>query len=348
MDHTVYHTVVLKIDGAKRFINKERLGKHTLDNTIVEFGGNIRLATVADRTDTPDDTLPLHCVANAIAVLCGDRPIPTKRKHSPLADYPAFEKYVDMARRAHIHLTTTADNTSIMQTVKASMMIRQQCEAEKYEVSCKRDSTNATMIIDGKEYGFKYGFPSHYAISLCWPHEVYKEFDVMCKTSISEDYATRLTFPETLSALRQLYVQGSKQVVEFTSKIEQSAKPGSIMDNEFVKIVGKGIVANEIFRSKKWSSNAELKSWLDTIPVHSDPQLTWVSSGYIYLKATTEEVKWMLKGPEFATILDGGALYPMGLDDGGQPREIKCNWKSEIRNWNERFESYPIPYEPAH
>ena len=341
----MYYTVALKIDSAKRFINKERIGKHVIDHTIVEFGDILRLATVADRTDTPDGTLPLHCVANAIAVLCGDRPIPTKRKHSPLADYPEFVKYVDMARRAHINITTTPENTSIMQTVKANMMIRQACEEEKYEVSSKKSSTNATFTIDGKEYGFKYGYPSHYAVGICWPREIYLKFDGMCKMVLGEDYKDTMTFPDTLTELRKLYVKGNLLVKKFTDELAKTPKLHSVVLNEFVNIVSKGIVSNEIFRGSKWSRSAELKSWLETIAVHSDPQLTWVTSGYIYLKATEEEVEMLLKGPEIATILEGGALTPVGLDEGNKPRRIRGCWADEIKRWDDRFESYPTPFE---
>lgn len=357
----MFYQIALKISSAKRFLNKERLGKYTLDHTIYEFGG-IRQATEADRTDCPDDTLPLHCVANAIAVLCGDRPVPAKRKHSPLADYPEFDHYIEMARRAHVRIDSIPDNKTIIQTVKASMYNLGSDGA----VSCKQKKTSAKLTIDGVDYELKRGCPTHDSISMVWPREIYRKFDDMCRGVFGADYKSNMTFLDVLSGLRELYVNGNTSVCGFTNSIHfkvitKNTKKGPVemivvtgvdgidcdklntvaVGNDFINPVKRGIVSGSIFRGETWASSAELKSWAAPVSAHGDPQICWIVNGMLYLKVTEAEAEAILKGPEAATILDGGTLAPVdseGREDFSSLREV-------ITRWDDCKESLPTPFE---
>lgn len=332
----MFYQIALKISSAKRFLNQERLGKYTLDHTIYEFGDVVRPATVADRTDCPDDTLPLHCVANAIAVLCGDRPVPAKRKHSPLADYAEFDHYIEMARRARVRIDSIPDNKTIIQTAKASMYNI----ATDGTVSCKQKKTAAKLTLDGVDYELKRGCPTHESLSFAWPHETYLKFDELCKSVFGDNYKSEMNVVQTLSALRKKYNQNIIRVVKFFADIEQNA-PVTVIERDLVDPVVRGVVSGSIFRGETWARSAELKSWSAQVSPHGDPQLCWVVNGMLYLKVTEEEAEAIMKGPEAASILDGGTLVPVneeGREDFGSLREV-------ITRWDEAKESLPAPFD---
>jgi len=332
----MFYQIALKMSSAKRFINQERLGKHVLDHTIYEFGNAIRTASVADRTVCPDDTLPLHCVTNAIAVLCGDRPIPAKRSHSKLADYAEYEHYKDMARRAHIRITSVPDNKSTIQTAKASMYNL----ATDGNVSCKQKKTLAKLSIDGKEYDLLRGCPTHQSIGVAWPREKYLAFDKMCKAVLGVDYKSELNVLQTLSELRKMYTQKCEPVLQFFAELAQQ-KPVTVLERDLVDPVVRGVVSGSIFRGETWARSTELKSWGAPIATHGDPQITWVVNGMIYLKVTEDELEAILKGPEAATILDGGTLVP--VDRNG--REDFYSLREVATHWDPANESLPTPFE---
>ena len=332
----MFYQIALKIDSAKRFINKERIGKHVLDHTVYECGGSVRTATVSDRTDCPDDTLPLHCVANAIAVLSGDRPVPSKRAHSPMADYAEFQHYMDMARRARIHIVSDSNNQSMMQTAKASMYNL----ATDGAVSCKQKKTSAKLNIDGVDYDLTRGCPTHHAIGIAWPREIYLAFDKLCKTVLGDNYKEKLNVLQTLTELRKKYVKNDTRLMKFFETLSEQ-KPVTVIERDLVDPVARGIVGGSIFRGETWARSSELKSWGAPIAVHGDPQLTWVINGMIYLKVTEDELEAILKGPEAATILDGGTLYPVdsnGSVSFGSLREI-------VTRWDDSNDAYPTPFE---
>lgn len=334
------YQIALRFRNAKRFINQERIGKTKLDHTIYEFGGAVRSATVEDRTDCPADTLPLHCVANAIAVLCGDRPIPTKRSHSAFADYEEFSHYVDMARRAKVMVTTHKDNGSTMQTAKASMY---NLDTDK-GVSCKKKKTSAELTIDGKDYELRRGCPTHHGISYAWPREIYLKFDSMCKSDIGPDYAEYMNVLQTLSLLREEYKLGKREVIDFFSELGK-AKPVTVVERDLVDPVVRGVVSGQIFRGENWANGAELKGWVAPVSSHGTPERSWVISGLIFLQVTKEEAEAIIRGPEVATILDGGVLEPVAIMKNGEPTDQFESLRECVPNWNTDNNKLPAPFE---
>ena len=330
------YQIALKMSSAKRFINRERLGKHVLEHTIYEFGGKVREATIADRTVCPENTLPLHCVANAIAVLCGDRPVPAKRSHSPMADYPEFSRYVEMARRAHVRIDTIEQNTSIMQTDKANMF------SGNGDVSVKQQKTGATLRIDGVDCKLIRACPTHDTIGMVWPRELYLEFDAVCKKVLGKDYKKELNVLQTISLLRDKYVAGDSDVKQFMDKVAGLKKPVTVMERDLVDPVVRGVVGGSIFRGETWARSAELKSWVAPVSTHGNPELSWVVSGVIFLKVTDEEAEAILNGPEVATILDGGALTPV---DPGTERMTFGSLREVVTRWNDENDAFPTPFE---
>lgn len=329
------YQIALKMSSAKRFINAERLGKNVLDHTIYEFGGNVRSATVADRTVCPEDTLPLHCVANAVAVLSGDRPIPAKRSHSPLADYPEFSKYEEIARRAHVRIDTIAQNTSIMQTAKANMF-------SNGDVSVKQQKTSATLVIDGVEHKLIRACPTHDTIGMAWPRETYLEFDEVCKKVFGKDYKKDINVLQTISQMRDKYVAGDPDVRQFFENVAGMNKPVTVLERDLVDPVVRGVVSGSIFRGETWARSAELKSWVAPVSTHGNPELSWVVSGVIYLKVTEEEAEAIIHGPEVATILDGGMLTPVDPNTEGMSFE---SLREVVTRWDDANDALPTPFE---
>ena len=354
------YQIALKMSSAKRFINAERLGKNVLDHTIYEFGGNVRSATVADRTVCPEDTLPLHCMANAVAVLSGDRPVPAKRSHSPLADYPEFAKYVEIARRAHVRIDTIDKNTSIMQTDKANMF-------SNGDVSVKQQKTSAKLRIDGVDHELNRACPTHDGIAMAWPREIYLEFDAVCKKVFGKDYKKDMNVLQTISQLRDKYVSGDADVCKFMDSIHYDIRKKTKGDseieivvvksvdgidcsnlelcalgNDLVNPIKRGVVSGSIFRGETWARSAELKSWIAPVSTHGDPELAWVVSGVIYLKVTEEEAEAILNGPEVATILDGGMLTP--IDPKTEGLEF-ASLREVVTRWDDANDALPTPFE---
>lgn len=327
----MYYQIPLRIRSAKRFLNKE-----WLEHTVYEFGDKARMASLADRTVCPDDTLPLHCVANAVAVLCGDRPIPSKRAHSPFADYPGFRRYVDIARRAHVRIDSIPNNTSTMQTAKASMYNL----GTDGGISCKQSKTTAKLNIDGKDFDLKRGCPTHESIGFAWPRDIYLSFDRLCKEVIGADYKKDLNVLQTLSILRKKYNQKCKQVINFFNDLTQS-KQVTVIERDLIDPVVRGEVSGSIFRGETWGRSCELKSWAAPIAIHGSPQMCWVINGMLYLKVTEKELESILKGPESATILDGGILSPVDSDG----NETFGGLREVITRWDKANDSLPTPFE---
>lgn len=332
------YLIALKFSGAKRFVHVGKNGKLVRQpdpHIVVEFGDTKRIVNDDERTVCPTDTLPLHCVANAIAVLCGDRPIPTKRKHSPFADYTEFSRYVEIAKRAKVRVDTIADNASTMQAQKASMY-------GLTDLSIKKLKTEAKLSLDGKEHDLIRGCPTHETLHYAWPYEDYKTFDAMCKLSIGVDYNNRLNVLQTLSKLRELYVAGDMNVCKGIDQLSHGGKPSTAVMNDCINLVKYGKVTGQTFRPETWANkDVPLKSWGAPVSVHSKPIKTWVMSGVIFLQVTAEEVEMMLKGPEVATILDGGVIIP--VDPATESEDIGT-FREVVANWDERFESLPLPF----
>lgn len=342
------YMIALKFSGAKRFMNVESIGGHKLSHTICEYGNINRKATIADRTICPDDTLPLHCVANAIAVLCGDRPVPFKRKHSPLADYPEFAHYVDMAKRARVRMDSVVafntvdkkgepkriENTSVMQVAKFGMYEYNEDGTRK--ISVKQQKTTAKLNIDGVDHDLVRSCATHDSIGAIWPRETYLAFDAMCMIVLGKDYKSRLNVLQTLSELRKLYLKKDERVVEFMAGLPKS----TVLRNDLLEPVVNGSVSGQIFRGENNAYAAELKSWGSPVSVHGKPELTWVLSGMIYLEVTADEAEAILGGPEVATLLDGGVLYPVDSNENiyfGSLREV-------VTRWDETKSKLPSPY----
>lgn len=330
------YQIALKFDSAKSFahkiVTKDNKDKILMgEHTMFEFGG-LRSATEADYTICPDDTLPLHCVANAIAVLCGDRPVPTKRKHSPSADYEAFAKYVDMARRARIRIDTVPNNQSVMQTAKLSMY-----SLSSTDLSVKQQKTSAVLVIDGVANKLIRACPSHETLPCVWGLETYKAFDNMCETVIGTDYKSRMNVLETLTELREQYKKANKTVLDFFKAIPTV----TVTERDLVDPVVRGVVGGSIFRGETWGRYAELKSWGAPVSVHGTPAKTWTACGMIFLQVTADEAEMLLAGPEMATLLDGGSLYPSDKDgDTGFD-----SWRETVIRWDERNDLLPVPFE---
>jgi len=326
------YQIALKFDSTKRFIHTTAKGNLLQgEHTMFEFGG-FRAASENDRTVCPDDTLPLHCVANAIAVLCGDRPIPTKRKHSPLADYDGFAKYVDIAKRARVRIDTVPDNQSIMQTAKLSMY-----SMNSTDLSVKQQKTSAKLVIDGVAHELIRACPSHDTLPTVWGYETYNMFDQMCAKVIGSNYKYRLNVLETLTELREQYKNGNKDVLDFFADIPNV----TVTERDLVDPVVRGVVSGSIFRGETWGRYAELKSWGAPVSVHGTPERTWIASGMIFLQVTAEEAEMLLAGPEMATLLDGGSLYPADKDG----KTDFANWRETVCNWDEHNETLPVPFE---
>ena len=330
---------------ALRFRNAKRFGHTLIDNNIYEFGRKgghkKREATADDASVCPAITLPLHCVANAIAVLCGDRPIPSKRPHSEAANYDEFEHYIQMARRAKVKITTHLENDTTMQSAKASMYNIKPDSSRG--VSCKQKKTSAKLTIDGKDYELRRGCPTHHGISYAWPREIYLKFDAMCKSVLGADYAEYMNVLQTLSLLREEYKLGKREVTDFFAELGK-AKPVTVVERDLVDPVVRGVVSGQIFRGENWANGAELKGWVAPVSSHGTPERSWVISGLIFLQVTKEEAEAIIRGPEVATILDGGVLEPVAIMN-GEPTDQFESLRECVTNWNTDNDKLPAPFE---
>jgi hypothetical protein len=318
---TKYVLAKLSFKNAKFFAEKKishvpyGFGIITHDSLTPKHGS----IDINSRTVCPENTVPKHCVANLVSVLMGDRPIPAKKACSPIAVYDQT-KYNDIASRCFVEILTDKVNKSTLTTNK----------------SYYAHSTESTLVqleLDGEFFKLGRSCPTHQTMSLAWctekyPNE-YLDFDNFCIDVLGADYKVRYSFVQTLTELRKLFVAKNAKLNKFIESKEGNCSNG--FDRDFVKIVKEKVVSDSAFRMENYSNSSKFAAWLACPPTHGSPELATVVSGNIYMKLTEAEWIAMLKGPMYATFMDGGYV--------AVPTVCEA--------WNETYESLPTPYEPS-
>jgi len=306
---TFFNLKILLRDG-KRFRITDRKNR----------GNAGRKADVYIHDECPDNTIPVTSVANILAVLAGERP--WKRADIASGKAPkSFDKFMCMASRSRMEITTSAENKEILRSAKAS---HSSTEDKWY------------LTLDGKEFSMTRNRPTYETVRATLNDADWENLDKMLVNVFGADYRSNVNAGTTsvvsmITSLRDKYVAGNKAVVAFC---EQYNDTTTKLRDLVVGPVTKGTPAIDgdaykVFRIDKVIGKTPMDKVLHTKTNTHGIITAQVVSGTLHVKVTDADLEMFRNGPGFATFLDGGVAEIESLD---------------LEYWQPETDNLPAPF----
>lgn len=262
-------------------------------------------ADVYVHDECPDNTIPITSVANILAVLAGERP--WKRADIASGKAPkSFDKFMDMASRSRVEITTSADNKEILRSAKASH-------------SSTKDKWYLTL--GEKEFPMIRNRPTYETVRATLDDADWETLDKMLINVFGADYRSNVNSGATsvvsmITSLRDKYVAGNESVVSFCEQYKDTATK---LRDLVVIPVTKGTPAVDgdaykVFRIDNVIGKSPMDKVLHTKTNSHGIVMAQVVSGTLHVKVNENETGMFRNGPGFATFLDGGVAEIETLD----------------------------------
>ena len=299
----------------------------TFENSSNTSGKPIYRTKVFSKSS--DTAIPVNCVANMLAVLCGERPVSSMYR---VGDRKLPEKFFDIARRAHVRVDTSAKNVENMTHIKSAF-------------SPRKGTTGIRIVLDGNEF-----IPKHWTVP-DWRFterrfgKFWDRFDCGLKSILGSDYKKQYTSLDIIPVLRKKYRDGQPNVVSLVDDIHFDA----LEDKNYQKMVSGWIIPVKtgkfpVSGSKTPKGNKILcgdgafrqdSKSSDVDPVYlprniSGPERVLTVNGSMYVKLTDEECGMFVR--KFARFLGQGTVCV---------EEIKGS------EWTDDIDELPPPEECA-
>ena len=248
--------------------------------------------------ECPLDTLPLNSVANALHVLAGEKPVPTFRKN------PAYTSVVpqlqgallDIARGAKVNIISGIMRSG--EGTLSSVYGNYDGEAFMTRKSWSGSRNPRQMSVD-----FNGEFENRAKNMFSWDtfrahignEEFFKALQIFTEVLQDGGFLSR----PILEVLEEVYRKISKDSDLFTK-----VKEGIVLKTPWSTLILSGR-ANEM--SGLRSGFKKMEPLFNDAVVRGKESVV-VRDGEIWVPVTEEEAYLFLKGPGFATILEGGLL----------------------------------------
>lgn len=308
--------VAIRFDGAKTFhwFRDRRANEKNTSEYFGSRGEPVYRHDAGHKDDCPADTVPAHCIANLVAVLMGDYPVPYFRQDSvpPVSGHE--RSYMEIARGARVDMETVACNYETIWTDKGT----------------SRDPTpspvSGTLVFDGKMYGKVRTPPSLLTLAVIVGRAEWERICAMFAHYLGDNFLDRYSTAEILDLTRQRYVAGDRDTFDRFAAAPFLTTEHTLVINSIIKVIGKGEVCDSAFRL----DNAKRRRPFYPV-VHGVEQNVNSASGTIHLRLTDTEYDRILAHGQVASFLDGG-VATVELGD-------------SLDEWSPVYEGYSEPYE---
>lgn len=312
--------VAVKFDSAKSFF--WYTDRNANAGNISKFygpDGEVAYQYDADHKDGCNgDTIPAHNIANMVAVLMGDYPVPYFRKDSVpevKGHLPGERRsYMDIARDARVDITTFHKNYETIWTDKGN---------RRHPTAAKQ---RAVITIDGVDHEIR-GIPSFTNLAELIGRSEWERMQEMFSHYLGKDFLTKYSATEILVKTHELYAAGDREAFDRYAEGPFLTLETTLITNSVLKIIGKGEVCGSAFRldcaSPRTSSYARA--------THGVEKNMNTACGTIHLKLDDDEYMRIMSHGQVATILDGG-VATIDLGD-------------SMDEWSDYYEMFTKPYE---
>lgn len=306
--------IKLSFTSAKRYSNNPNWIKFGPYKQYGKAGTSGIPVTCSTRTLCIGNDIPMHCIANMIAVLMGDRPVP-KHRTTAITDTAYMQKYYAIANRTYINVKTDINNTSIQQTNK--------------EVYSNKKVMPQSIMLDGQESTIYCNTPSHSIMELGMGKE-YPKFNEMCIQTLGNEYKLNFTFLQTITELRKLYKMGDEHVKNW---VTSNSKWNIRILNYIIDPIITGKIGISSFNFARGWQISGVPAWVASTNTHGIEKNVQTMCGEIAINVTEAELDQIKHGNGMATLMDGGVV---------KIEEISY-WESKYENWRK-----PVTDEEVH
>lgn len=255
--------------------------------------------------ECPDDTIPITSVANILAKLAGKRP--WKRSDIEAGKVPSyFYRFIEMANTTFVNIVTPSDNKEIIRSKKPSH-------------SPTKDAWE--LSLDGNLFSMGRKKPTYETIRATLSEVDWQNFDDMLTKVFGSDYRSNAesraaTATSMITSLRDEYVQGNQDVIEFCEAYKDTKT--KLRDLVIIPLTKGSPVRDgdsyKVFRIDDPIGNRQIDRAIHTKTNTHGIIMMQVVSGVLHVKVNETELDMFRNGPGFVTFLDGGVAEIETLD----------------------------------